>query len=109
MSLVITTYIPEGIVMASDSRQSIVIERKSPEGRPVTKVETVNSDNVYKTFLLKKSNETQEPIFEVKVGFFGQDLLGGISTTSHVKRFIEEDLGGWGASFGVCFPIFAGE
>ena len=33
MSLVITIYVPEGIVMASDSRQSITIEGKTPDGK----------------------------------------------------------------------------
>ena len=47
MSLVITTYVPEGIVMASDSRQSITIGGKTPDGKELPKVDTVNSDNVY--------------------------------------------------------------
>ena len=40
MSLVIATYVPEGIVMASDSRQSITIEGKTPEGKDF-KVDTI--------------------------------------------------------------------
>jgi len=92
MSLVITTYVPEGIVMASDSRQSITIEGKTPDGKELPKVDTVNSDNVYKTYLLSKKDENNKRIFEVGVSFFGQDLLGGISTASHVKRFTEEEL-----------------
>lgn len=92
MSLIITNYVPEGIVMASDSRQSIVIERKTPEGRPLPRVETVNSDSAYKTFLLARSNEEGRPIFEIGVASFGQDFLGGISRASYVKRFVEEEL-----------------
>lgn len=92
MSLVITTYIPEGIVMASDSRQSITIEGKTPEGKGLPKVDTVNSDNVYKTFLLSKKDIENKSFFEVGVSFFGQDLLGGISIASHIKRFSEERL-----------------
>jgi len=92
MSLVITTYVPEGIVMASDSRQSITIEGKNPEGKPLPKVDTVNSDNVYKTYLLSRKDKNGKPIFEVGVQSFGQDLLGGISTASHIKRFSEERL-----------------
>jgi hypothetical protein len=92
MSLVITTYVPEGIVMASDSRQSITIERKTPDGKELPKIDTVNSDNVYKTYLLSRKDKNGKPIFEVGVQSFGQDLLGGISTASHIKRFSEERL-----------------
>ncbi len=92
MSLVITTFVPEGIVMASDSRQVITIETKSPDGKSLKKIETINSDNVYKTFLLPRFNKSIDPIFQVGVNSFGQDLLGGISTSSHIKRFVEEKL-----------------
>ena len=83
MSLVISTYVPEGIVMASDSRQSINIKGKTPRGRDF-KVETVNSDTVTKTFLLKKQ--------KVGISSFGKDLLGGVPIASHIKRFSEEIL-----------------
>ena len=83
MSFVIAVYVPEGIVMASDSRQSVTIEGKNPEGKDF-KVETVNSDAVIKTYLLEKQ--------QIGISSFGQDLLGGIPTASHIKRFIEEEL-----------------
>jgi len=83
MSLVIATYVPEGIVMASDSRQSITIEGKTPEGKDF-KVETVNSDAVTKTFLLEKHG--------VGLSNFGQDLLAGVPMASYIKKFIEEEL-----------------
>jgi len=83
MSLVIATYVPEGIVMASDSRQSITIEGKTPEGKDF-KVETVNSDAVTKTFLLEKQ--------VVGISNFGQDLLAGVPMASYFKKFIEEEL-----------------
>ena len=92
MSLVITTYVPEGIVMASDSRQSITIEGKAPGKKDLPKFDTVNSDNAYKTYLLSKKDKDNKLIFEVGVSSFGQDLLGGISTASHIKRFTEEEL-----------------
>ena len=84
MSFVITVYIPTGIVMASDSRQSITVEGKTPEGKPLPKVETVSSDFVYKTFLLEKQ--------EVGLNSYGDALLGKIPTESHIKRFSEEML-----------------
>jgi hypothetical protein len=83
MSFVIAVYVPEGIVMASDSRQSVTIEGRNPEGKPF-KVETVNSDAIIKTFLLEKH--------QVGISNFGQDLLGGIPIAGHIKRFIEEEL-----------------
>lgn len=83
MSLVIATYVPEGIVMASDSRQSLTVDRKTPEGKTF-KVETVNSDAVMKTFLLEKPG--------VGISTFGADLLAGVPMSSHIERFIEEEL-----------------
>jgi len=83
MSLVVVVYVPEGIVMASDSRQSIIIEGKRPDGEEF-KIETVNSDAVMKTFLLEKQ--------WVGVSNFGQDLLDGVPMASHMERFIEQEL-----------------
>jgi hypothetical protein len=83
MSFVIAVYVPEGIVMASDSRQSVTIEGKNPEGKSF-KVDTVNSDAIIKTFLLEKH--------QVGISNFGQDLMGGIPVAGHIKRFIEEEL-----------------
>ena len=83
MSFVIAVYVPEGIVMASDSRQSLTVEGKAPEGRSF-KVETVNSDAITKTFLLEKH--------QIGISNFGQDLLDRVPIASRIKRFIEEDL-----------------
>lgn len=83
MSLVIVTYVPEGIVMASDSRQFITVEGKTPDGR-VFKVETIGSDSVTKTFLLVNQR--------IGISNFGQDLLAGVPMASYIKKFIEEEL-----------------
>jgi len=83
MSFVIAVYVPEGIVMASDSRQSVTVEGRNPEGKEF-KVETVNSDSIIKTFLLEKQ--------QIGISYFGQDLPGGVPLASHIKRFIEEEL-----------------
>ncbi|GAH65233.1 unnamed protein product, partial [marine sediment metagenome] len=83
MSLVIVTYVPEGIVMASDSRQWVTVEGKTPEGKDF-KTETLSSDAVVKTFLLEKQ--------QVGISNFGQDLLNGVPMGSYIKRFIEEEL-----------------
>lgn len=83
MTLAIAVYAPEGIVMASDSRQSITIEGKTAEGKDF-KVETINSDAVFKTFLLEH--------YQVGISAFGQDVLSGRPISSHIKNFIEEEL-----------------
>lgn len=83
MSLVIAVYVPAGIVMASDSRESITIEGKTPEGKDF-KVETVNSDAVTKTFLLEKQR--------IGISSFGQAALGGQPIASYIKSFVEGQL-----------------
>jgi len=83
MSLIVTVYVPEGIVMSSDSRQSITLEIKAPDDKDL-KVITVNSDAVTKTFLLESQ--------EVGISYFGEDLLGNVPMSSHIKKFIEEEL-----------------
>jgi len=92
MTLAIVVCVPEGIVMASDSRQSITIEGKTPDGKDLPKMDIINSDSVYKTYLLSRKDRNDLPIFEVGVSSYGQDLLGGISIANHVKRFTEEEL-----------------
>jgi len=92
MSLLIVTYVPEGIVMASDSRQSITIGGKTPDGKDLPKIDTINSDSVYKTYLLFRKDKNDDPFFEIGVSSFGQDLLGGVSTASHIKTFSEKEL-----------------
>jgi hypothetical protein len=83
MTLIVAVYVPEGIVMASDSRQSIRIEMKKPSGEPF-KFETVNSDAVTKTFLLAKQ--------QVGISNFGDDLLNGIPISSYIQSFLEEEV-----------------
>ena len=84
MSFVITVYVPEAIVMASDSRQSITITGQTPDGKKLPPVETVASDFTYKTFLLKKQR--------VGISIYGNSLLGKVQIESHIKRLEEERL-----------------
>lgn len=83
MSLIVAVYVPEAIVMSSDSRQSITIEGKQPSGE-VFKIETVNSDAVTKTHCLEHQ--------QVGISNFGQDLLKGVPISSYIQSFIEEEL-----------------
>jgi len=82
MSIVITTYIPEGIVMAADSRQTAIIEGTMPDGQKMPKFETVTSDNCYKLFLLEEQN--------IGVTVFGETILGGTPIEHSVRLFLEE-------------------
>ncbi|MEA3442813.1 MAG: hypothetical protein U9R04_04955 [Chloroflexota bacterium] len=84
MSFVITVYVPEAIVMASDSRQSITITGQTPDGTKMPPVETVASDSTYKTFLLRKQR--------VGISAYGNSLLGKVQMESHIKRLEEEKL-----------------
>ena len=88
MSFVITVYVPEAIVMAADSRQSITLSRRMSEGTneetKLQAVETVNSDFVYKILLLPKQG--------VGISTFGESILGKVTIESHIKRFQEEKL-----------------
>lgn len=84
MSFVITVYVPEAVVMASDSRQSILIQKRTSDETKQQAVETVNSDFVYKIFLLPKQ--------EVGISTFGEFILGKVTIESHIKRFQEEKV-----------------
>jgi len=85
MSFIITVYVPGAIVMAADSRQSITLTRReSEEDKKMRAVETVNSDFVYKVFLLPKH--------DAGISVSGEFVLGKVTLESHIKRFQEEKL-----------------
>ncbi len=83
MTLIVTTHVPDGIVMASDSRQFLGIKGKSPDGKDIS-FDTPGSDYVTKTVLIKNQS--------IGVSYFGDDLLGGVSMASYVRKFNEEDI-----------------
>lgn len=81
MSIIVTVYVPGAIVMASDSRQSIIIQhQKGPESPPQS-FETVNSDSVYKTFLFPRQH--------IGVSSYGDYILGGIFLQTLLLDFQE--------------------
>lgn len=84
MSFVITVYVPEGIIMASDSRQSVTIERKTSQGDKLAPIQAVASDFTYKLFLLRQQ--------KAGISSYGETLLGGVQMESHIKRLEEERL-----------------
>lgn len=83
MSFVITVYVPEAVVMASDSRQFVSVETRTPAGE-TSRVQTVSSDFAFKTFLLEGQR--------VGITTYGADFLDGITMESHIRRFSEEHL-----------------
>ncbi len=83
MSFVVTVYVPEGIVMASDSRQTATIEKRTTTGEKLTSIQTVASDFTYKLFLLRQ---------DVGIVAYGDTLLGGVQMETHIRRLEEEKL-----------------
>ncbi|MEF3245426.1 MAG: hypothetical protein K6343_05565 [Caldisericaceae bacterium] len=82
MSLIVTVYVPSGIVMASDSRQTVFIQlQNAPNTNPIP---IVSSDYVNKTFLISKNN--------IGVSTFGETFLGGIPMDFYIQKFEEEIL-----------------
>ncbi len=84
MSLIVTVYVPSGILMASDSRQTISVQKTDPQGNMSPPIPIVSSDFAYKTFLLDRQ--------QVGISNFGEAFLGRIPTDAHLKQFEEEIL-----------------
>jgi len=74
-SLITTIYIPEGIVMASDSRQSLSLNEE---------ITSIITDTATKLFLLEKH--------KIGVSTCGDSFINNISISSHIKNFIEKEL-----------------
>jgi len=84
MSLIVTVYVPSVILMASDSRQTISVQKTDPQGNMSPPIPIVSSDFAYKTFLLDRQ--------QVGISNFGEAFLGRIPTDAHLKQFEEEIL-----------------
>lgn len=84
MSLIITMYVREGIVMASDSRLNLN-ERHQEDDELVIQQSVIQSDSSYKTFLAPNN---------VGISTFGDSDIEGVLVASHIKSFIHEQLSG---------------
>ena len=82
MSFVITTYVPEGIVMASDSRQCARAQGRGPNGEQLPEVDMVTSDNCDKLFFLENQG--------VGLSVFGETVLGN-KPIGYALRLFEEE------------------
>lgn len=86
MSLVVTVYVPSGIVMAADSRMSVLRSQDREEGENKTRLQQqlVLSDNAFKVVELRKIG--------VGISLYDAGIINNEPVDSHVHRFEEEVL-----------------
>ncbi len=81
MSFIITLYVQEGIVMASDSR--LTVNRHEQRGGPGVRISVPLSDANYKTFLAPG---------DVGISTFGAADINGVPLSGYIEAFIAERL-----------------
>ena len=83
MSLIVTTYVPEGIIIAGDSRLTINWSEVDPE---------TNGNNHYSI----TSTDSNRKVFQIKDKFglatFGAADIKGIPISGYITQFIEEKI-----------------
>ncbi len=86
MSLVVTVYVPSGIVMAADSRMTVLRSEEREEGEQKLKVQQqiVLSDNAYKVVALSTIGSG--------IGVYDAGVINNQPVDSHVHRFEEEAI-----------------
>ena len=86
MSLVVTVYVPSGIVMAADSRMTVLRSEDHEEGGEKKQVrqQLVLSDSAYKVVELRKVG--------VGISVYDAGIINNQPVESHVYRFEEEAL-----------------
>jgi hypothetical protein len=84
VSLVVTVYVPSGIVMAADSRMTVQRSEDRVEGEQTTRVQQqlVLSDNAYKVVELRKIG--------VGIAIYDAGIIDNQPVDSHVHRFEDE-------------------
>ena len=84
MSLVVTVYVPSGIVMAADSRMTVLRseDREESEQKLRVQQQLVLSDNAYKVVELRSVG--------VGVSVYDAGVINNEPVDSHVHRFEEE-------------------
>jgi hypothetical protein len=83
MSFIITIYLREGIVMASDSRLTLNTTQKQDE-QTITRLAVSQSDANYKTFLAPN---------QVGISTYGAADVQGVPIADTIEAFIREQLG----------------
>lgn len=86
MSLVVTVYVPSGIVMAADSRMTVLRSEEREEDGQKTRVQQqiVLSDNAYKVVALRTIG--------VGISVYDAGVINNQPVDSHVHRFEEEAI-----------------
>jgi hypothetical protein len=86
MSLVVTVYVPSGIVMAGDSRMSVQRseERAEADQRTLVQQQLVLSDSAYKVVELRSIG--------VGIAIYDAGIINNQPADTHVHRFEEEML-----------------
>jgi hypothetical protein len=82
MSFIVTLYVREGIVMASDSRLALHTEKQEGEKRTL-QVAVGISDSNYKTFLAPNN---------VGISIYGAADIKGVPISGFIESFINEQL-----------------
>lgn len=86
MSLVVTVYVPSGIVMAADSRMTMLRSEEREEDSAKVKVQQqiVLSDNAYKVVALRRIG--------AGISVYDAGIINNQPVDSHVYRFEEEAI-----------------
>lgn len=82
MSLVIGVYVREGIVMASDSRLTLTLQRSTAGGSETLSVPS--SDSNYKTFVTAG---------HIGISTFGAADISGVPLAGFIESFIRDEIG----------------
>src|SRR5436309_5197728 len=88
MSFIITMYVREGIVMASDSRLTLSTETER-EDKKIANLSVGLSDSNYKTFVTPN---------HIGISTFGAADVQGVPMAGFIESFISEKPGGAGAT-----------
>lgn len=84
MSIVCSVYVPEGIVLAADSRMMANVVFQTPDGHPKQQGMMNVSDNAQKVFLLSK--------VKVGIGSCGAAVLNNMLLSDYIRLFEIEEV-----------------
>ena len=84
MSLIVTTYVPEGIIIAGDSRLTINWSEVDPETKGNNHYSITSTDSNRKVFQIKE---------KFGLATFGAADIKGIPISGYITQFIEEKIG----------------
>jgi hypothetical protein len=82
MSFIVTAYVREGIVMASDSRLTLNATQQQNQ-QQITNLDVGQTDSTYKTFLA---------LNKFGISTFGEASINGVPIAGYIESFISEHL-----------------